>query len=30
MVYISTLPPAGELRTICDSTSPLASIGRGK
>ena len=30
MVYISTLPPTGELRTTCDSTSPLASIGRGK
>jgi len=30
MVYIATLPPAGELRTICDSTVPLASMGHGK
>ena len=30
MVYIATLPPAGELRTTWASTPPLISVGRGK
>ena len=30
IVYIATLPPAGELRTACALTAPVASRGRGK